>query len=222
MISICQTIITTKRLYNCSRPSKISRITSRNLGVEFPKRWILYSRRICTPEWSSWYWRSNPRSNQSSPPQSNVLTSPFLPSCPLPPHSLRSPCIALVTASTRQFCSIFESEWQTYLIKLSSSGLWALIGGPCVFFAAEPPDAIKVPPNINPRTPIASYIRRRVSALFESFGPLQCQLAQETRNSFSLLRMTGCYLHSGSQFGDRQSCTFGPSWRIEVWGEDFV
>jgi len=40
----------------------------------------------------------------------------------------------------------------------SSSGLDALIGGPCVFFAADPPRVANIIPPVNvPRTAIASY-----------------------------------------------------------------
>jgi hypothetical protein len=42
-------------------------------------------------------------------------------------------------------------------MKVSSSGLWALIGGPWVFFAADPPIKLALRPPSVPRVNIASY-----------------------------------------------------------------
>ncbi len=44
-------------------------------------------------------------------------------------------------------------------MKLSSSGLEALIGGPWVFFAVDPPIDRAVPPKSAPRVTIASCVR---------------------------------------------------------------
>ena len=48
----------------------------------------------------------------------------------------------------------------TYLMKLSSSGLWALMGGAASFCAFDPPIAKNVPEPMVARVIIASFIRR--------------------------------------------------------------